>query len=379
MKWCIWTGNAWEDWAPADIDEVGIGGSETAAVMVSRELAKLGHVVELYGRFKPDAEKTESFEGGGRFETIHLKQVVDVGQLDCDVFISSRNLDALMLQPKMRASGIWVHDINLGHDANDRLDKFDAIMVLSKWSAKTMEAYYPHIRRNRLFVTSNGLDLTRYAPSMSAFKILKGKAKPMKVVYSSSPDRGLDRLLDLWPTIRALEPGIELHVYYGFNTWRLMAKGMHQILNRVAWFEERMRRMAHEGVVHHGRVGQKELAQAQLDSTFWLYPTDFKETSCITAMEAMAAGAIPICTGLAALNETVGEHGVLIKPYNMEPRYADDFLNAIRRLLANPEDRHAMAAAARRHAMDNLSWRNVAMQWTEHFEKVIAEKEAKRP
>jgi len=125
MRFSIWTGPAWEDWAPLSVDEGGIGGSETAAVMVSRELARLGHEAIVYGQFK---EGTEGKTDG--VDYMHYKRVVDVGQIRGDVFISSRNIDALMLQPNARAKAVWVHDINLGHDQYDRLDKYDTILVL---------------------------------------------------------------------------------------------------------------------------------------------------------------------------------------------------------------------------------------------------------
>lgn len=374
MKFDIWTGAAWEDWAPSDIESGGIGGSETAAVMVSNELAALGHTVALYGQFKNGVDGTASVhESGGGVAYVHYRNIVDPGQIKGDVFISSRDVHALMLQPESRAKAVWVHDINLGHDTYDRLDKYDSIMCLSNWSGRTMEAYYPHVRKSKIFITRNGLDLKRFSPELPTLEVVQKKTH--RLTYSSSPDRGLDRLLDLWPRLKALCPELELHVYYGFRNWKLMAKGNSVALSRIAWFERRLSEMEKDGVHFHDRVGQQEIADSFMKSMLWLYPTDFKETSCITAMEAQAAGCLPICTGLAALNETVGERGVLIKPYNMEARYEVDFLAAVKRALENPEDRMMMAGAAREYALRELSWAGVARQWVDHFGKVISAKE----
>lgn len=377
MKFAIWTGAAWEDWAPSSITDGGIGGSETAAVMVSRALAALGHQVELFGQFKNGVDGSGEVRAGsgGAVVFTHYKNVVDPGQISGDVFISSRDVHALLLQPQARAKAVWVHDINLGHDSNDRLDKYDSILCLSQWSGKTMESYYPHIRKNRIFVTRNGLDVTRFKPEMSTDEVIQRKDWPPRFTYSSSPDRGLDKLLDFWPKIRALAPGAELHVYYGFKGWKLMAKGNSVAVSKIAWFERRLGEMEVQGVFFHDRVGQQELADSFMRSLLWLYPTDFKETSCITAMEAQAAACVPVCTGLAALNETVGERGVLVKPFNMEARYEVDFLDAVKRLIENPDDRMVVAAAGREHALRHLGWEGVARQWVEHFEKVIAAKE----
>ena len=54
----------------------------------------------------------------------------------------------------------------------------------------------------------------------------------------------------------------------------------------------------------HGRVNQQQLAEAMLGAGVWFYPTWFSETSCITAMEAQAAGLRIVCPPIAALAET---------------------------------------------------------------------------
>ena len=46
MKIVIWTGASWEKWGPGSL-QTGTGGSEAAAVYLSRELARLGHEVRL--------------------------------------------------------------------------------------------------------------------------------------------------------------------------------------------------------------------------------------------------------------------------------------------------------------------------------------------
>ena len=70
--------------------------------------------------------------------------------------------------------------------------------------------------------------------------------------------------------------------------------------------------MEQKGVVAHGRVDQQTLAREMLSAGVWILPTWFCETSCISAMEAQAAGLRIVASKLAALEETVADRGELI-------------------------------------------------------------------
>ena len=351
MRIVIWTGPAWEAWGPASL-KTGIGGSELAAIHVATGLARLGHDVEVIGQVIPEVWQ------GARFAD--FRDYVDVGakRIECDVFISSRHLAALrLLQPKARLLVLWMHDIHVGPDPHGFLGEYDIILNLSKWAKETAMRYYPGVPGERFITTRNGIDTKLFTGPI----VKEG----CKVVYSSSPDRGLDKLLDWWPKIREMQPDAELHVYYGFDTWERMAVAHRDQIAKlqIQIFRTRLSNMADQGVVSHGRVGQEELVSAWMDASLWLYPTSFQETSCITAMEAQAAMAWPITSRLAALQETV-RHGILIEPPTARAGYREEFLGYIRSFLemdmAHRADR---TSDGRMWAMRELDWMGVAEQW----------------
>jgi glycosyltransferase involved in cell wall biosynthesis len=301
-------------------------------------------------------------------EFIRFNRVLDPEQIECDVFISSRDKNAIVLKPKARMKALWVHDIHCGDDPYSRMTKYDKILCLTEWHKQCVLTFYPYMDKKKITVTRNGIDPERFKPETSFMEIMKGKDWPPSFCYSSSPDRGLELLLRMWPEVREICSGGTLHVCYGFSTWKAMVKGKPVQEQRVAWFEERLDKLKNEGVIYHGRINQTELAQLQMKSALWLYPTDFKETSCITAMENQAAGAVPVTTALAALNETVGTaRGVLVKPYSTEPRYKVDFLKEVKRLVEDGDTRYRLAQFGREHALANLTWDGVAAQWEQIF------------
>jgi len=234
----------------------------------------------------------------------------------------------------------------------ERASYFDRIMGVSQWHSDYLKMVYPFL--NNLKPTRNGIDLLRFSQEV--------ERNPHKVVYSSSPDRGLDMLLSMWPMIVAVVPDAELHVYYGFqNIDRLP----HLSRLRQQW-EEMLQKAPR--VAWHGRLDQVELAKEFLSAGVWLYPTTFLEVSCITAMEAMAAGVAMLATKCGALPETVGDRGILVPGQVVSPIYHRMFIGHAVSLLQQEHWRKEWADKGLAHA-PMLSWELVAQDWVREFEE----------
>lgn len=362
LRIAIYTGPAWEKWSPASLGG-GLGGSETAAIFMAQELTRLGHNVVVYGTH-------DGLENDVCY--IGYKQIkYDKGQYD--VFISSRFPGALIDdsirltpegKPRWKVSILWAHDTHYAEDENTKkaLLSADKILVLSQWHKMHFLSFYPYLQdTNKIVVTRNGIATGRFAE--------EPKKIGNRLIYSNSPDRGLERLLEIFPDIRKRVPDAELHVYYGFDTWEKVAQSRKDtdMMRRISRFKDLLEGPFREpNVYHHGRIGQQKLARIFSESKVWAYPTWFTETSCITAMEAQAAGCVPVTTALAALPETV-KHGFLIPHNCMTPEYRKDFVDITVKLLTNEVYREEFATAGRRHALANFGWEGVAKQWEEIF------------
>lgn len=345
MKIAIWTGPAWETWGPNSL-ETGIGGSETAAIRVATELARRGHAVEVVGQVTPCEH-----------EGVRYVDYVKYPRIECDVFVSSRFPQALrLIKPNTKLSVLWCHDIHMGDDHQGLVRGHDLVLCLSNWAKKTLRAFYPEVPEDKIAVTRNGIEPNLYQT--------EPRKEGWKVIYSSSPDRGLDLLLAYWPKIREIRRDAELHIYYGFNTWQRMVTTSEDKVSQtqIDIYKKWMTGLRNSGVTTHGRVGQAELANAFLSSSMWLYPTTFQETSCITAMEAQAAGALAVTTRLAALTETM-RYGMLVDPPCSESRYEREFLGHVRAFAERPDEFSDMIREGREWALSSLSWAQVAEQW----------------
>src|SRR6185369_4325748 len=229
---------------------------------------------------------------------------------------------------------------------DDRLDKIDHVVVLSEWQKARFARLYSAAKA-KLTLIRNGIGM--FDPDTDEDRYAEARARTFaqrkpRLVYSSSADRGLDVLVGLWPQIRERVPDAELHIFYGFNVLDAVARQNPPLQDfkrgLLAMIEEQGGEKA--GIFLRGRVGQRELADEMGKARVWAYPTAFLETSCIGAMEARAAGLPIVTSDLAALRETVGEHGVRVtwaadedEPFNQSQEYAEQFVYRIEQLLTD--------------------------------------------
>jgi glycosyltransferase involved in cell wall biosynthesis len=128
-----------------------------------------------------------------------------------------------------------------------------------------------------------------------------------------------------------------------------------------------------------GRVGQVELADEMQQARVLAYPTAFLETSCITAMEARAAGLAIVTSSLGALRETVGKHGILVpwpagedEAGNRNGQYQEDFVGAVVKLLTDERRWTAIHRVARK-GVGGLEWSERVTDWETLLPSVAAE------
>jgi len=184
---------------------------------------------------------------------------------------------------------------------------------------------------------------------------------PHRLMYASSPDRGLMGLLQAFKLIRFLVPDAELHVFYG---WDNLDKLTHRA--SVRWQHARTLKLAEQPGVHlRGRLGQPALYREWLQTGIMCAPTNFLETGYISLQEAQALGAIPICNPIWAAQEYQiagiqiegdGERDALtLRRYAM----------AAAHLMLHPEGQEEMRGPMMAEARKRFDWSGVVDQYEE--------------
>lgn len=333
----IYCGPAWEDWAAPSV-LTGIGGSEEAVVYLSKELNELGYKVTVYCSCGLYA---------GVYGNVEYKEYFEFNPRDnFNILIAWRH-NIYVGDINARRRLIWLHDVpSPDMFPADSINKFDKVIVLSKFHRSLLPS---HVLEEKICISSNGINI-------KDFDNISETPNPHRMVYTSSYDRGLIHLLRMWDRIREQVPDATLHVFYGWNTYdSMVAKGVRSPEFKKAMVEA----MNKPGITDHGRIGQKQLAKEVAKSGIYAYPSHFEEISCISAMRAQVAGAIPVTTDYAALSETV-KYG--IKVPGKAGENDEEYINELVSLLKD-EDRQKKIREKMVKDKDSFSWRNVARQW----------------
>ena len=227
-----------------------------------------------------------------------------------DLLLIQRDPLLLTLPHTAKAAFLWMHDLPDPSSVPAlmaAMPAVDRLVTVSAWHAAQFRAVAPELAEEQILVTRNGIDLELIAAGVRG----AGERDPYRIVYSSRPERGLEVLLgDVFPRILAEEPRATLHL----ATYDYPAADAQPYYRHVRTLAESFG----DRVVQHGALAKRDLYRLMATAGLYLYPTpapvypEFAETSCITAMEAMACGLPWISTDAGALPETVGDAGVLV-------------------------------------------------------------------
>jgi glycosyltransferase involved in cell wall biosynthesis len=359
--------------SPSDIlaGNRGVTGSEQAMLFLARQSARRGHRVVVYL-----PTKTEVIDEG----VCYLDYTTEYPRLremdTADVVVSWLSADPLVRcrTDQLRVHSIQINDWLLNSAADPQYAHVDVFLCVSQaqseWLWRAQDA--PLLEPNRIEIVPNGVDCGRFTRV--------NRRRALRCVYSSSPDRGLHWLLHLWPEIRREFPDARLHVYYEMEKWIAGCQGLiTEVGQRVRYTMRRLQALNGHGVIVEGAVSPLAVADALLQSDFFLYPCDPvapTEGFSVSTMEACAAGCLPIITDADALGEIYKESGALIIPRGEGRGWVDTYLDTVLAAMKDSEDGTGWVAQRRqcRQFAERYDWSYVADQFHAMIERRIAMK-----
>lgn len=295
----------------------GLTGTDLGFTRISEELQKLGHEVEIIA----PSEQT-SWQG----KTIRREPQ---GHYDAALAINEpdllRGVDATV-----RTCAYWLNDMSFNRAGFDRhCDLFfspsqahlDMVRTKPGWKRVEVSQQNPNGVELYKFDPSKwlpvelGCDPDRYGSMTpgTADELphwLPSKPKiPGRVVYSSSPDRGLHHLLEQWPRIRRAVPHATLHIFYRLGPWIQQIAAtpypfppVEALRARALYINEALGRITRSssdngGIVVRDSVSRETIESEMAQAECLAYPCDtirWSEGFSCSLLEGCAARACPV-------------------------------------------------------------------------------------
>jgi predicted O-methyltransferase YrrM/tetratricopeptide (TPR) repeat protein len=332
----------WGPWTGSDILTKGVGGSETYIIEIARWIQKAG-------RFQCvvfcKCEKPELFEGVQYIPLSVYPEYIMKNKIH--TAIVSRFSEYIPLTYVGFIDNVYLvlHDLGPSGLVIPMHNKLKKVLCLTNWHVEHFLKNFPAFE-GKTEAFYYGIDRARFDVSGDNHKV------PNSFIYSSFPNRGLLPLLQMWPAIKKAIPDATLNVYSDVN-----GKWVNEVAKEQ--MDEIRRILAGgglEGVTVHGWVSKADLAVAWRRADIWLYPCIFQETFCLTALEAAATKTLAIGAPLAALQETIGDRGILVEGDPMTAEWQSRALKELLAVLGDGERRASLIARNYEWAC-SISWK----------------------
>lgn len=298
-------------------DKQGLTGSETSIVMFAKEAAKKGHDVTLWGNFK---ENTTWCGVSVRV----LKDFSDLTKQNFDIVFAWLHPEPLKSFPKScRVLNQQVNDFDYCKGWEEYVD----IVTSPSQVHKDYLSKFSNFESKRWFVMANGCDPDVFHPGHPSIN--------RKMVYASSPDRGLHWILEAFPHIKKKVPDVTLDVFYDWTPFYERFKSLeNEMSQRLRFCNEMFKRLDGKGVKHHKSVSKTEMVEVFRSSQVLAYPCDpvsFTEGFSVTTLEAAVAGCLPVICGSDALQSIYENYVPVVKaPYSTnKQQYIDTIVEML--------------------------------------------------
>ncbi len=300
----------------------------------------------------------DSFGGSENQMRLLLKYLPDESFKDINLILNNANHDLI---EKDKINVLWMHHFvnqaeakNLG--SKDFLDKIDWIVYNSNWNLEK-HIYQFKIPESKSIVIRNAIE------KINSSEKPKGK---INLIYHTTPWRGLVQLLKIFKNLN-LE-NVELNIcsstiIYGKKFDSVLGKSYEKI------FEECKNT---KNVNYFGFLENTKIIELLKKIHIFTHPSIWPETSCIAAIEAMAAGCQTLTTNLGALYETCSPFGKFVNfdrnLENLEKNYGKALVETIKNYWS--EENQKKLKLQQEAINSTYSWNVRSVEWKNFFNEI---------
>ena len=230
--------------------------------------------------------------------------------------------------------------------------QLDATVMVSNWQHEKYR-FIHKIPLNNVVVIKNAIEPIEFIPRSN---------DKVKIIYASAPYRGLDVMLSAFEYLN--RDDVELDVYssttiYGSDYVDYEGDKYEPLFQKA----RELKNVNYKGYAPHG-----DLIKALQAADILAYPCTFEETSCITAIEGLAAGCQVITTNIGALPETGSEFSTLVPIQGSYAEIVTSFAISLSTIIDNAKDFDGLYQSDFYNKM--YGWENRVKEWNSLLSRI---------
>jgi len=300
----------------------------------------------------------DSFGGSENQMRLLLKNLPDESFKNINLILN--NTDHNLIE-KNKINVLWMHHFVNQKEAqnlssNEFVDKLDWIVYNSNWNFEK-HVYQFKVPENKCVVIRNAIE---------KIDIVEKPKDKISLIYHTTPWRGLVHLLKVFKNLNL--KNVELNIcsstiIYGKKFDAGLGKTYESLFNECK---------NTKNVKYFGFLDNKKIIELLKQMHIFSHPSIWPETSCISAIEAMAAGCEIVTTNLGALYETCSPFGTFVNFDrnfdNLEKRYKKVLLNSIENYWSDKnQDKLKLQVKT---INSTYSWDVRSYEWKNFFEEI---------
>ena len=357
--------SAWSYYISTPYDKP-LGGTQSAICYFVSEMKNRNHEIYLFNK-RDNLEKIK--------DVLHIPantylNFINENKLIFDLVIVSCLPHDLFQVKNTINNPNTLYALWTGHDVDQNaskilkdskaVDMIDLFMFVSEWQRKRYIEHY-NIKYNKTIIMRNGIG----KPFEKFLDLPLNKVKN-SMTYCSIPWRGLNLLAPIYKLIKNKYNDASLNIYSNLNIYN--QENDEKIYNDFNTLED---------VKCCEGISQSQLAEELYNIEYLTYPNTFQETSCITALQAMACGCLVITSDLGALRESMNNLNdyVNINIYNFDINsYILDFVSKTINLIELSENmKMRLIEKNREYIKTNYLWSHICDNFEKDVLKIIIE------
>ncbi len=251
----------------------------------------------------------------------------------------------------------WVHNtanqIDTRHLANRGWERFHKIVFISHYQKEDYQRTYG-IPSSHCIVIPHGITPME----------ISQKSKQLQLIYCSTPHRGLSLLINVFEEISSLyDVTLRVHSSYSIYGWR----EKQQEFEKSSLYDRmnQQSRIQNLGFTSHG-----ELLESFSQSHIFAYPCVYRETFCLSLLEALSSKCLAVHPDYSCLPETASNWSLMYSYHENPMKHKEIFKKTLISAIENYSSYENHLNKQKEYVDTFYHWDSIISKWISFLESI---------